>query len=62
MRDMNTSTRRTAKKLLDCFSWKGEDFDLTTPGGHKAHAKRMTRRARRRFDKALTREVQEVTA
>ena len=54
---MSPSTRRTSKKLLDCYSWRGEDFDLLVPGGHKAHAKRMTRRARRRFDKAVVREA-----
>lgn len=48
---MNASARRTAKKLNDCRSFRGEDFDTVN-----RHAKRFTSRARRRADRALVRD------
>lgn len=54
---MNASVRRTGKKLNDCYSYRGEDFQVNQgcPVRTK-YAKRFTARARRRFDKAVCRE------
>lgn len=52
---MNPSIRRTGKKLQDCRSFKGEDFCCV---GNRRYVKRFTSRARRRFDRAITRHVE----
>lgn len=45
---------QSANALLACYSFRGHDFDVRrTPAG-RTHAKRVTRRARRRLDRALS--------
>lgn len=46
------SERRAAKKLQDCFSFKGEDFCCC---GDRKYVKRFTSRARRRHSRAVVR-------
>jgi hypothetical protein len=56
------NVRNTEYKLLMCFSYCGEDFELSEskrPSAHKQHAKKVTRRTRRRHDRALEKSVED---
>ena len=56
------NVRHTEYKLQMCLSWRGEDFELSRaqrPSQHKQHAKKVTRRARRRHDLALEKSVED---
>jgi hypothetical protein len=58
---MNTCTtlRNASAKLLACYSWKGEDFQVGAGSSNKASrrrtasAKRATARTARRFNRAV---------
>lgn len=49
-------TRRAEKSLKACYSFRGHDFFEPGMGDRKRRdAKRITRRARRRLDRAIVR-------
>ena len=50
---MNKQTNKAAKNLWACFSFKGNDFCCC---GNRRYVKRFTSRARRRNDRAVTRD------
>ncbi len=51
---MNTATaiRHAQGRHLACFSFRGHDFDVAMK--NRRHIKKVTNRARRALDKALT--------
>jgi hypothetical protein len=52
---MTKNIRKAAKVLRECRSFKGDDFDVVNGARSSVgnYAKRKTRRASRRLDKAL---------
>ena len=52
---MTKNVRKAARGLRDCNSFKGDDFDVVNGARSSVgrYAKKMTRRASRRLDKAL---------
>lgn len=52
--EMNTATaiRHAQGRHLACFSFRGHDFDVAMK--NRRHIKKVTNRARRALDKALT--------
>jgi len=57
---MSKNTKQAVIALLMCRSWRGNDFDVVNGARSSVgkYAKRITKRAARRLDKALERDAE----